>query len=79
MKQTSITKMAIVAILCLMAGYISIADTRNDKLEGLMLDNVEALANGEGNGAYDCLGSGTVDCHGHYVKYMIEGYSIDLE
>lgn len=44
-----------------------------------MLDNVEALANGEGNGAYDCLGSGTVDCHGHYVKYMIEGYSIDLE
>ena len=43
----------------------------------LLLENVEALAYGEG--PVNCLGSGTVDCPHTFrkVKYVMEGYSLE--
>ena len=38
----------------------------------LMLENVEALAQGEG-GNYVCYGSGDIDCHGMKVWVKYEG------
>lgn len=79
MKQKRIMKIALVAVLSVIAGYVSFADNQNEELKGLVLDNVEALATNEGNVSYDCYGSGSVSCYGDYVKYKIEGYSLDIE
>ena len=79
MKREGIMKVALAIIVCVMAGYLYFTDTQNDELKKLVLDNVEALATNEGDVSYDCLGSGSVSCHGDYVEYMIEGYSLGLE
>lgn len=79
MKRKDLMKVALATIVCVMAGHLYFADTRNDELKKLALDNVEALATSEGDVSYDCLGSGSVSCHGDYVEYMIEGYSLGLE
>jgi len=38
------------------------------QMTGLILENVEALADGEGSGSIFCLGSGSVDCYGYNVE-----------
>lgn len=45
-------------------GYVSFVEyTGSAGMSELMLENVEALAQGEG-GNYVCYGSGDIDCHG---------------
>jgi hypothetical protein len=40
------------------------------------LENVEALADGEGNGNVLCFGHGSIDCNGAKVEWKITGYGI---
>jgi len=52
-------------------------DSKSENLDGLMLENIEALAFNEFNPPIMCAGSGSVDCPiGHNkVKYVGEMYS----
>ena len=43
----------------------------HENLESLMLENIEALASGEGHVSIDCLGSGSVDCPISHVKVYL--------
>lgn len=54
-------------------GYVSFVEyTGSAGMSELMLENVEALAQGEG-GNYVCYGSGDIDCHGMKVWVKYEG------
>lgn len=71
----------LVAALCAASG---IAYFMGDKITGdeevvsnLALENIDALASGEGSGNIGCALSGDIDCFGHKVKYRIEDYSLD--
>lgn len=44
-----------------------------EKLDSLMLENIEALASGEGGTRYDCFDIGSVDCPHNHVKVYIVG------
>lgn len=69
-------------VLCiLLIGYIYNHQT-NDKeiISSLLLENIEALADGEGVNHYGCYGRGVVDCpSGHKVEIYIGNLSLDLE
>ena len=43
----------------------------HENLDSLMLENIEALASGEGHVSIDCLGSGSVDCPISHVKVYL--------
>ena len=60
----------------LIAAYFSLIKEKST-VETLLLDNVEALASGEGGNRYWCIGSGSIDCYGHKVEYMIDGMNLD--
>lgn len=53
----------------------SVAESYN--LSNVLLQNVEALANGETPSQTACIGSGSVDCPimSDKVKYVSQGYS----
>lgn len=54
-------------------GYVSFVEyTGSAGMSELMLENVEALAQGEG-GNYVCYGSSDIDCHGMKVWVKYEG------
>ena len=54
-------------------GYVSFVEyTGSAGMSELMLENVEALAQGEG-GNYVCYGSGDIDCHCMKVWVKYEG------
>ena len=42
-------------------------------LSELALENVEALANGEGHENYGCIGDGEIDCYGMKVAIRVDG------
>lgn len=63
-----------VAFLTLIGGIILTAfySVRNHQFapcNELALQNVEALANGEGTPHNWCFEAGSIDCHGYKVKY----------
>ena len=60
----------------LIAAYCSLIKEKST-VETLLFDNVEALASGEEGTLFWCFGSGSIDCYGHKVEYMIEGMDLD--
>lgn len=51
-----------------------------ERLDDLFLNNVEALAIGEGAIPVHCYGSGSVDCpSGAKVKFVISGFGLDTQ
>ncbi|WP_287132590.1 NVEALA domain-containing protein [Bacteroides sp.] len=45
----------------------------HENLESLMLENIEALASGEGHVNISCFGLGSVDCPSSHVKvYLVQ-------
>lgn len=47
-------------------------------LPDVALDNIEALAAGEGSSMWFCRGSGSLDCpSGNKVAYIVDNYSLD--
>lgn len=63
-------------MVCAISTFISL--NTEQKMDDLLLMNVEALASGEGNVPIDCIGKGSVDCPGREVKvkYVMEGWSL---
>lgn len=56
-------------------GYVSFVEyTGSAGMSELMLENVEALAQGEG-GNYVCYGSGDIDCHGIFSENAVKSVS----
>ncbi len=50
----------------------------NDNTNDLLLDNIEALANGEQENGIKCIGEGTVDCPiGIKVEAVIRFYGLE--
>ena len=50
----------------------------NNNTNDLLLDNIEALANGEQENGITCIGEGTVDCPiGIKVRAVIKYYSLE--
>lgn len=47
--------------------------TKHERWDSLMLENIEALASGEGGVRYECVGFGSVDCPHNHVKVYIVG------
>lgn len=45
-------------------------------LNDLSLANIEALAQKETPPIFVCIGTGTIDCHGDKVKFMIDNYRL---
>lgn len=72
-------KIAVVASMFASVCYWNSINT-TEQVKSLVLQNVEALANGEfPSGNIECFGSGSVDCpFNHYkVKYVIQERSLE--
>lgn len=65
--------------IILLAGSILFMKEKNNSLSDVALDNIEALAAGEGTGSmWFCRGTGSLDCpNGTKVKYIVRDYSLD--
>lgn len=63
----------------LLAGGIYLMEEKNTSLSDVVLENIEALAAGEGGTSmWFCRGSGSLDCpNGTKVKYIVDNYSLD--
>lgn len=70
-------KMILVFVVVLIA-VLAIGKNSNKEMVGeILLDNVEALANGEYAGE-SCFGGGNVTCHtGEKVEFIIKNYSLE--
>lgn len=68
----------VTAIGMLLAGSIYFME-ETTTLSDVALDNIEALAAGEGSGSmWFCRGSGSLDCpNGTKVEYIVDDYSLD--
>lgn len=66
-------------IACAVSAFISL--NAEQKMDDVLLMNIEALASGESNVPIDCVGKGSVDCPKTEVKveYVIEGWSLDKD
>lgn len=59
-------------------GGIYLMNDENTSLSDVALDNIEALAAGEGSTMWFCRGSGSLDCpNGTKVEYIVDNYSLD--
>lgn len=62
--------------LCLVAS-IYFWNNQKNELSSLALENIEALAAGEGGNGVICYGYGSVDCYGDWVEMKIEGLKLE--
>ena len=78
MKTKQVLSKVIVAVLLLISG-VSLMGEKDVDISNIALDNVDALAAGEGGDTgWYCFGSGSLDCpDGTKVKYIIDDYSLD--
>ena len=75
MKRTLI-KVTVMGIL--LAGGIYLMEEKNTSLSDVALDNIEALAAGEGGTSMWFCRTGSLDCpSGNKVKYIVDDYSLD--
>ena len=63
-------------IVCLIAGFCFWANQKNE-LCPLVLENIEALANGEHGDRVNCYGDGSVECLGGWAEMKISGLSLE--
>lgn len=76
MRRTLI-KVTVMGILLI--GGIYFMEKESTTLSDVALDNIEALAAGEGGSSmWFCRGSGSLDCpNGTKVKFIVDNYSLD--
>lgn len=76
MKRTLI-KVTVIGMVLI--GSIYFMKKENTNTEGVVFDNIEALAAGEGGSSmWFCRGSGSLDCpNGTKVEYIVDNYSLD--
>ncbi len=83
MNMKKVSKTLVVALIALSAMYIKSMTKEQSAHELLLLNNIEALASGEGtdfgNIGYYCYGRGNIDCpiSGEKVNTVIKAYSLD--
>ncbi len=58
------------AIIC-MGGLFYLYQSTPNTINDLTFDNIEALASGESNENFNCLGVGSIECKGYKYKYKI--------
>ncbi len=63
-------------IVCLIAG-LCFWINQNNELSISVLENIEALANGEHGSGVNCYGDGSVECLGGWAEMKIEGLSLE--
>ena len=74
------TKLIIACFLLIAAAFTYIySDSEKAGLSTLALENIEALADGEYDATYMCVGYGLVDCpfSETKVEYVMGGYSLE--
>ncbi|WP_289004197.1 NVEALA domain-containing protein [Parabacteroides sp.] len=69
---------ASIGVILLISSFYLVKENKMD-VSDIALDNIEALAAGEGGiGKWHCLGSGSLDCpNGTKVEFIVENYSWD--
>lgn len=74
----NIIKLGLVSI-CLIGSIYFYLLSNSDKniISNLALANTEALANGEYNENFDCIGYGDIDCYGYKVARKYTGLRLD--
>lgn len=70
----------IIAILAFIFVVVSICvfQQEEEHMSDLMLDNIEALAQGEGSGNYDCVAPYTIKCS-QEGSVRVPGYRMDKQ
>ena len=71
----NVSRLFFIAVVIISSFYF--ITEQESTVETLLFDNIEALASGEGGGAFNCYGWGSVDCYGPKVEYMIDGMDLD--
>ncbi|WP_099464532.1 MULTISPECIES: NVEALA domain-containing protein [Parabacteroides] len=61
----------ILLIVSVIAAGCFFIPKKND-IHNLAFNNIEALAGGEGSST-GCMGTGSIECYGHYVEIKISG------
>lgn len=70
--KTNFLNYLLLAVFIIGAAYCLYRNRESEKDRSLQLENIEALAAGEGGGGVVCYGSGSVTCPGSGDK--VEGY-----
>ena len=66
-----------IVLVCLTGVYLYLQDKPTIQLNEIVLQNIEALAQGEGDpGYFYCTGTGDIDCIGYKVYEKITGFSL---
>ncbi len=77
MKKKTLVKLILI-VGCLVAVYCFSSNRTTINLNKLAFQNIEALAQGENEeGAYYCVGCGSVDCRSYKVEYKVTGFSLE--
>lgn len=65
-------------VVATVMSFIGSSYSNNNNTNDLLLDNIEALANGEQENDITCMGEGTVDCPiGIKVRAVIRFYGLE--
>lgn len=68
----------VVCSITLVVGGLYMGNPNSDRTSVLLLENIEALASGEGSTHYFCYGTGSVDCpNGRKVEFVRDNFSLD--
>jgi len=70
------SKLKLVGIIVVLITGFCFWSKQKSELSALALENIEALANGEGGNGVNCYGDGPIDCAGDFVKMKISGLSL---
>lgn len=77
-KIESMKKKMIISFIVVATVMSFIGSSYSNNTNDLLLDNIEALANGEQENGITCIGEGTVDCPiGIKVRAVIKYYSLE--
>lgn len=63
-------------ILVVVSASIGVFQQKEEHMSDIMLDNIEALAQGEGSGNYDCVAPYTIKCS-QEGSVRVPGYRMD--
>lgn len=68
----------VIIVVTLLLSSLYLVKEKKIDISDITLDNIEALAAGEGTiGKWHCLGSGSIDCpDGTKVEFFVDNYSL---
>lgn len=69
-------KLFVCLIVCGFSLFTWFSNDHTEMKTELFVDNLEALASGEGSGNILCVGVGSVDCRGYKAEVVIRNLSL---